>query len=186
MWIPRKRCVTPQETARIGAIDSQPKERTVRVGRPSRMPERNVGWMSTRAITVCYRAASTGVEVVLVRSRRGSWTIPGGRIEPGETPEQAALRELREEAGVVGAGVATPVTQVLVIKNVRDILRPRASRSPVFLVRAHASETTEEEWRTPTWFRPPDARVALAKRRISWAPRWRLAALDAAVGTLAL
>jgi 8-oxo-dGTP diphosphatase len=90
------------------------------------MSERNVGSMSTRAITVCYRPASTGVEVVLVRSRRGSWTIPGGRIEPGETPEQAAIRELREEAGLVGAGVATPVTRVLVIKNVGDLLRPRA------------------------------------------------------------
>jgi len=148
------------------------------------MSERNVGSMSTRAITVCYRPASTGVEVVLVRSRRGSWTIPGGRIEPGETPEQAAIRELREEAGLVGAGVATPVTRVLVIKNVGDLLRPRAWGSPVFLVRAQASATTEEVWRTPTWFRPPDARVALAKRRIPWAARWRLAALDAAVATL--
>jgi 8-oxo-dGTP pyrophosphatase MutT (NUDIX family) len=144
----------------------------------------NVGWMSKRAIAVCYRPASTGVEVVLVRSRRGSWTIPGGRIEPGETPAQAAIRELREEAGLVGAGVATPVTRVLVIKNVGDILRPSAWRSPVFLVRAQASATTEEEWRTPMWFRASDARVALAKRRIPWAARWRLAALDAAVAIL--
>jgi len=148
------------------------------------MPERNVGWMSTRALTVCYRSASTGVEVVLVRSRRGSWTIPGGRINPGERPEQAAIRELREEAGVVGSGVAALVAHVLVLKNVGDILRPHASRSPVFLVRAQTSETTQEEWRTPTWFKPPDARVALAKHRIAWAARWRLAALDAAVATL--
>lgn len=148
------------------------------------MPERNVGWMSGRAIAVCYRPASTGVEVILVRSRRGPWTIPGGRIERGETPEQAAIRELREEAGIVCAGVAAPVTRVLVIKNVGDIVRPRAWRSPVFLVRAQTSTTTKEQWRMPTWFRPHDARVALAERRIPWAPRWRLAALDAAVATL--
>jgi len=140
--------------------------------------------MTTRAVAVCYRPASAGVEVVLVRSRSGSWTIPGGRIKPGETPEQAALRELREEAGIVGAVVAGPVTHVLVVKNVVDILRPSASRSPVFLVRARSSATTEEDWRTPTWFRPYDARVALAKRRIPWASRWRLAALDAAAATL--
>ncbi len=28
------------------------------------------------------------------------WCIPGGRLEPGETPEQAAHREAQEEAGV--------------------------------------------------------------------------------------
>lgn len=145
----------------------------------------NVGWMSTRALAVCYRSAPTGVEVLLVRSRRGPWTIPGGRIDPGETPEHAAIRELCEEAGVVGASVAAPVTYVVKMKNVGDLLRPRASRAPVFLVHAEGSGTTEEEWRTPTWFTPLDARVALAKGRIRWTARWRLAALDAAVATLA-
>ena len=32
--------------------------------------------------------------------RAGEWSIPGGRIELGETEEVAALRELHEETGV--------------------------------------------------------------------------------------
>jgi 8-oxo-dGTP diphosphatase len=39
---------------------------------------------------------------------RGRWTLPGGRVEPGETPEAAVVREIREETDLdvhVGAVV---------------------------------------------------------------------------------
>ena len=49
---------------------------------------------------VCFR----GDEVLLIRRgrppRQGQWSLPGGRIEPGERAVDAALRELREETGV--------------------------------------------------------------------------------------
>lgn len=43
-------------------------------------------------------------QVLLVRRgtppMTGQWSLPGGRIEPGETAKEAALRELHEETGV--------------------------------------------------------------------------------------
>lgn len=37
---------------------------------------------------------------LLVFFRRGSWDLPKGKIDPGETPEQAAVREVQEETGL--------------------------------------------------------------------------------------
>ena len=38
--------------------------------------------------------------VVSARSKRGKWVLPKGRVEPGESAEEAAVREVLEESGV--------------------------------------------------------------------------------------
>ena len=35
-----------------------------------------------------------------LRNHAGQWALPGGRIDEGETPEETALREMREEIGL--------------------------------------------------------------------------------------
>lgn len=54
-----------------------------------------------------------GDTILICQRRRGQpmelkWEFPGGKIEPGETPEQALARELEEELGIqaeIGAHV---------------------------------------------------------------------------------
>ncbi len=50
-------------------------------------------WSSAPALLLTRRAAG-------LRSHAGQWALPGGRLDDGETPEQAALREMAEEVGL--------------------------------------------------------------------------------------
>ena len=56
-------------------------------------------WSTESALLLTRRAAG-------LRSHAGQWAMPGGRLDEGETPEQAALRELVEEVGLALDGGA--------------------------------------------------------------------------------
>jgi 8-oxo-dGTP pyrophosphatase MutT (NUDIX family) len=55
---------------------------------------------------VLYRRADDGIEVILAsrRTRSGDlvWGLPKGLVEPGESPEETAVREVQEETGFDG------------------------------------------------------------------------------------
>lgn len=52
---------------------------------------------------VLWRPGATGPEVCLVhRPRHDDWSLPKGKLEPGEHPLVAAVREVQEETGVRG------------------------------------------------------------------------------------
>lgn len=49
---------------------------------------------------VVFRRRSDAPAILLLRHESGKWMLPKGTIEPGETPEAVALREVREETGI--------------------------------------------------------------------------------------
>ena len=68
-------------------------------------PDLELLWADFQACFKVLEAAGGYVQnaqnELLVFYRRGSWDMPKGKIDPGESPEQAAVREVQEETGLV-------------------------------------------------------------------------------------
>jgi len=79
---------------------------------------------------------------------KGLWTLPGGRLEPGETIEQCAIREVAEEIGVTIRNPRLVMTQALG----RDLaFRLAVFVTPDFTGKITASdEIADHKWVEPT------------------------------------
>ena len=90
-------------------------------------------------------------EYLLVEASRrpGLWVLPKGHIEPGETAEAAAVREVEEEAGVRAAIVA-PAGESEYLVNGKPV------RTLFFLMRYEADVSQTEE-RGRAWHRYDEA-----------------------------
>jgi 8-oxo-dGTP pyrophosphatase MutT (NUDIX family) len=58
---------------------------------------------------VVVRAAEAGTEVAVIQPQgkpEGHWVLPKGALDAGESSEQAALREVREETGLDASTIA--------------------------------------------------------------------------------
>lgn len=67
-----------------------------------------------------------GDKVLVIRHARGEWIMPKGHLEPDEGPEEAALREVREETGLV-AEILAPLgeTRYVYRRKGETLLRPK-------------------------------------------------------------
>ena len=114
------------------------------------------GWDAWQVLAL--QRAATGTRCPL------SWETVHGRIEAGERPEEAALRELREETGLTAARLYNVTTQAFYLHH-------SATVEVAVVFCAFIAEATppvlDAEHDTVAWLPPADAR-----ERFSW-PRER-------------
>ena len=88
------------------------------------------------------------------KSMAGLWEFPGGKVEPGETPEAALIRELHEELGIeTWASCLAPLTFASHAYPDFHLLMP------LFACRRWQGMVEPREGQALKWVRPGDLRA---------------------------
>ena len=83
------------------------------------------------------------------KSLAGLWEFPGGKVEPGERPEDALIRELAEELGIVVAEAAlSPLTFASHAYPDMHLLMP------LYVCRQWTGEVAAREAQNLRWVQP--------------------------------
>ena len=122
--------------------------------------------MKRAAGCVAYRRDGDALLILLILDKYGRWTLPKGHLEPGESEEQAAAREVFEETAVTGAlGPLVARIAYTVMKHGR----PREKQVAFFLLHAAVSDVAPqaEEVAAVGWLAPDEAlaRIGYAQVR---------------------